>query len=292
MSWWGDTFTGGKNSLWSATFGSDPGADAERKRKELLYEQAAKSSGFADQGQADYGQLGGEASAQRDYLRRLASGQDSVSAEQLRQGLAQNQAAQQSMAAGASMRDAPGAGRTAAIQQARLGAGMAGQQSLAGLQERQSAQQALSNMILQQRQQEMNAALQGRQNANAGYGAYTTPMTPEKSWTEKYGSAIMGALSAMSDRRVKKNIRRGDREANETIRGLRSYVFEYKDARHGKGKQSGVMTDDLKRAGLGHAVIETPEGDAVHGAKAATSALGLVAALGRRVERLEGGGRK
>jgi hypothetical protein len=268
---------------------NDPGADQEKERRRLLYEQAQKSGAFADRGEAGFGQLGGEASAQRDYLRRLASGQDSVSAEQLRQGLQQNLAAQSSFAAGASPRNSAMAARTAAIQSARLGAGMAGQQAIAGLQERQMAHQGLSNMILQQRGQDMNVALQGRQGANAGYGAYTTPMTPEKSDAEKYGPIVLGALTAAmkSDRRAKKNIRGGDREANAAIKGLRAYVYEYKNERDGKGKQLSPMAQDMERAGLGHAVIDTPEGKMVHGAKAATSALGLVAALGRRVERLE-----
>lgn len=271
--------------------GNDPGADQERERRRLLYEQAQKSAGFADQGEAGFGALGGEASAQRDYLRRLASGEDSVSAMQLKQGLARNIAENQSMAASASPQNAAGAARLGAILASRQASGMSGAAALAGIQERQAAHQGLSSMILQQRQQDLNAALQARQSANAGYGAYTTPMTPEKSWLEKYGPAIQGGITAasMSDRRVKKNIRRGDREANEAIRGLRAYVFKYKDGRHGEGEQTGVMAQDMERAGLGHAVIDTPEGKAVHGAKAATSALGLVAALGRRVEKLEGG---
>src|SRR5678815_405830 len=74
--------------------GHDAGADQEAERRRLLYEQAGKAAGFADTAQGGYGQLGGEASAQRDYLRRLAGGQDSISAEQLRQGLQTNIAAQ------------------------------------------------------------------------------------------------------------------------------------------------------------------------------------------------------
>jgi len=271
---------------------ADPGADAERQRKQLLYEQALKSGGFADTAQTGYGQLGGEAAAQRDYLRRLASGQDSVSAEQLRQGLQQNQAAQASYAAGASPQNAAMAARTAAIQSARLGAGMSGAAALAGLQERQAANQGLSNMILQQRGQDLNATLGARQGAIQGYGAGNAG-TPEKSWLEKYGPALQSGASAIaaSDRRLKKDIKDGDGAANKAIAGLRAYAFKYKDSKHGEGKQTGVMAQDMERAGLKHAVIDTPDGKMVHGAKAATSALALVGALGRRVARLEGGGR-
>lgn len=303
MSWYGDfgkgmvlggpiggaanAFTGG--DLWNSTLGNDPGADAERQRKQLLYEQAMKSGGFADTAQQGYGQLGGEAAAQRDYLRRLASGQDSVSAEQLRQGLQQNVNSQVSMAAGAPVRDQAVAARTAMINAGRLGSQAAGAQSLAGLQERQMAQQGLSSMILQQRGQDLNATLGARQGAIQGYGAGNAG-TPEKSWLEKYGPAIQSGASAIaaSDRRLKKEVKDGDEHANKTIAGLRSYVFKYKDERHGKGEQFGGMAQEFERAGLKHAVIDTPAGKMVHGAKAATSAIGLVAALGRRVAKLEG----
>lgn len=260
----------------------------ERERKKLLYEQSAAAGGFADTAQRGYSQLGGEASAQRDYLRRLAGGQDSVSAEQLRQGLQQNLAAQQSIAAGASMRDAPGAGRTAAIQSARLGAGMAGQQALAGLQERQLAQQSLSNMIMQQRGQDLNAALGSRQTATQGYGANNAG-TPEKTEGQKVGPAIQAMFSAMgmSDRRLKKDIRDGEDDVNKAIEGVRAYVFKYKDKKYGKGKQTGIMAQDLERAGLGHAVIDTPEGKAVHGAKLATANTAMIAALGKRLAKVE-----
>lgn len=300
MAWWKDGLNaispvtalvpGLQGSIAQRTIGSDPGAEEERKRKARLYELANESAGFAGQAQGTYGQLGTEAAQQREVLRRLASGQDSLSREQLRQGVQQNQAAQSSMAAGASPQNAAMAARTAAIQSARIGSGMSGAAALAGIQERQAANQGLANMILQQRGQDANVALQGRQNALAGFGAYTTPMTPEKSWLEKYGPALQGGIqaAAMSDRRLKKGIKDGDDHANKVIAGLRAYAYKYKDERHGKGQQTGVMAQDLERAGLGHAVIDTPAGKMVHGAKAATSALGLVAALGRRVERLEG----
>jgi len=132
--------------------------------------QAQQSSNFADLSQGNFGSLGKEAGAERSYLRRLASGQDSVSAEQLRQGLQQNIAGQMSMAASARPGMAPMAARAAMMNAGRAASGMAGQQALAGLQERQMAHQGLANMLMQQRQQELQAALQSRQNALSGYG--------------------------------------------------------------------------------------------------------------------------
>ncbi len=247
--------------------------------------QADAASKFAGQGEEGFGKLGAEATAQRDYLRRIAGGQDSVSAEQLRQGLMQNQAAQRSMAAGAAPGNAAMAARTAAMQSARLGSGLAGSQAVAGLQERQQANNALAELIMQQRQQELNAALGSRQNANAALGAYK----PEQSAAQKYGPAIIGALGGiLSDKRTKTEIKDGDKAANAALDGLRAYTFKYKDQRNGKGTQTGVMAQDLEKAGLGHAVMETPAGKMVHSGKLAASNTAMVAALAKRVKKLEG----
>jgi hypothetical protein len=266
----------------------DPGADAEKRRKELLYDQSSQAGSFADRSEEGFNRMGAESQASRDYLRRVASGQDSVSAEQLRQGLQQNLAGQRSMAAGASPQNSAMAARTAAMQSARLGSGLAGQQAVAGLQERQGAQKALADMIMQQRQQDLQASLGSRGNAIQGYGAGNAG-TPEKSNVEKYGGAIMGGLGAiMSDRRLKEDIKGGDKAANAALEGLRSYTYKYKDEKHGKGERLGIMAQDLEKAGLKHAVIETPEGKAVHGGHLAASNTAMVAALARRVKRLEG----
>lgn len=265
-----------------------PGAEEVRRRKMMQDEQAGKAGGFADQGEAGYNALGGESSAERDYLRRLASGQDSVSAEQLRQGLQQNLAAQRSLAAGASPQNSGMAARTAAMQSARIGSGMAGAQAVAGLQERQMAHRQLSDMIMEQRRQELQRAQGSRGQAIAGYG---TPQEKEKSELEKYGPALGAIAGLFSDKRLKKNIRRAGREADEAIKGLRAYTYAYKDEAHGKGKQTGVMAQDLEKAGLKHAVFDTPIGKAVHAGKLAGANTALIARLGERVAKLEGRGK-
>jgi hypothetical protein len=151
------------------------------EQRSNLNNQGGAASNFADYGQSNYGALTDEASRQRDQFRRLASGQDSLSSEQLRQGLSQNMATQRSMAASASPANAPMASLMAAQNMGRMGAGMSGQAALAGIQERAAANKALSDMILQQRQQDANVALGSRQNATAAYGG----ITPDKSTFEK-----------------------------------------------------------------------------------------------------------
>lgn len=151
-----------------------------------LVGQGNEAAGLANSATDDYRTLGGEAGGERDYLRQLASGQQSVSAEQLRQGLQQNLAGQRSLAAGAAPQNAAMAARTAAIQSGRIGSGMAGQQAVAGLQERQMAHQQLIDAIMKQRQQELQATLGSRQSAIGAYGGYK----PEGSFLDKWGNAI------------------------------------------------------------------------------------------------------
>lgn len=178
------------HSLKNGIFGGEL-SDDEKARKKLLEEQAAKAGGFADTGQAQFGQLGTEAAGVRDYLGRVARGQESVSREQLRQGVQQNQASQQSMAASSSPRDAPMAAMAAMQNNARLGYGMSGQAAIAGIQERRAAQDALNQMIMAQRQQELQAVLGGRQGAMTGYGA-GQPFVPQPGLLQQALGAAQG----------------------------------------------------------------------------------------------------
>jgi hypothetical protein len=281
----------GLESAYDNTLGDDPGADAERKRRELLYAQAQGAGRFANQGERGYRALGQQGMGALSGLQALAQGQNSVSAEQLRQGLQQNLAGLQSQVASASPQNAAMMARTAAIQGGRLGAGLSGQQALAGLQERNQAQQQYAALLQALRGQDLQAALGSRQNAMSGYGAPNAG-APEKSWWDKYGSALQGGASAiaaaMSDRRTKTGIKDGDKHARRAAESLGAHLFKYKNEGHGAGQQFGVMTDELKRAGLGHAVISTPQGEAVHGAKLATSTAAMVGSLARRLAKLEG----
>lgn len=258
-----------------------------------LNNQGGMASVFADQAQQGYGQMTQESQQVRDYLRSVAQGQNSIAGEQLRQGLQQNLAAQRSMAASASPQNAAMAARTAAIQAGRLGAGMSGQAALAGLQERRDAQSQLGQMILGQRGQDLNAALGSRQNAISGYGG----VKPEGTLLDKItplvnaGASGASAIATMSDKRLKEDIKDGDKDANKAIEGLRAYTFNYKNEKHGAGKQTGIMAQDLERVGLGHAVMETPEGKAVHGGKLATANTAMIAALGKRLSKVEKGGK-
>jgi hypothetical protein len=166
-------------------------SESTTDQRNNLNSQSAAAGGFADQGQAGYGQMGAEAQQARDYLRQVAMGRESIAGEQLRQGLQQNLASQRSMAASAAPQNAAMAQRNAAANMGRASMGMTGQAALAGIQERRAAQEALMQSILQQRQQDMQVGLGSRQNAISGYGG----ITPEKSFLDKYGGMIVGGAS-------------------------------------------------------------------------------------------------
>ncbi len=277
---WG-TIHGGLGSLTEES-------ESAKAQRAALNQQGASASGFADLGQQGYGQMTQESQQARDYLRRLASGQDSVSAEQLRQGMQQGINAQRSMAASASPANAPMAARNAAMNMGRLGSGLAGQQAVAGLQERQAAQQGLANLIMQQRGQDLQAALGSRQNAISGYGG----VRPEGSWMDKWANPLTGGLGAgakLSDERLKEDIEDGDSEANKAMKGLRAFTYKYRDRNLGKDRELGVMAQGLEEAGLKHTIIETPRGKAVHGAALSTANTAMLSALERRVAKIEGG---
>lgn len=162
-----------------------------------LNEQSGKAGGFADTSQGRFGSLGDTLGSEAEHLRRVARGEESVSAMQLGQALQQNQAAQQSMAASARPGNAAMAARTAAMTAGRQGAGLAGQQAIAGIQERQQAQQALVNALMQQRQQELAATQGARGQAIQGYGTGFAGAMQQPTGLEK-GIAFAGDLGKLA----------------------------------------------------------------------------------------------
>lgn len=123
-------------------------------------------------------ELGTQLNGETDYLRRIARGQESVSAMQLRDALARTNAQQASMAAAAAPRDSTMAALMASRNAMQASSGLAGQQAIAGIQERQAAQSQLVDALLRQRQQDI------------GGGGPTTP-----TWLERWGPAIQSGLT-------------------------------------------------------------------------------------------------
>jgi hypothetical protein len=167
---------------------------SKKKQRGDLDHQGQEAGGFADEGQEAFTALRGELGATSNMLRDQATGRVSLSAEQLRQGLQQNIAAQRAAQASASPQNAAMAARLGMNNMARLGYGFSGQAAQAGLAERMAAAKALADFQLQQRQQELQAALQSRQNAVGAYGG----ITPEQSGLEKALPFVNAAIGGAS----------------------------------------------------------------------------------------------
>lgn len=304
---------------------ADSGVGAYRRAGQDLQAQHGTMQGLSDQYGRMSDQYGRRFGGIADRYGRIAAGQDSISAEQLRQGLQQNQAAQMSMAAGARPGNAAMAARTAAMNMSRQGMGMSGQAAMAGLQERRDAlgaqlgamgagaqaqqgfmggqsnlQGAIQQGLLTGRGQDAQVGLGGQGLAMQGYGGI------EQARTNRYG-ALMGQptygehllsgaqgaaqMYAASDKRLKKNIVSADGDAEELLKGLRKYSrYEYKDERYGKGEFVTPMAQDLEktRAGRG-AVIDTPEGKMVHGTRLALALAAAAGNLDKRLSKVERG---
>lgn len=164
-------------------------SDSAKQQRAALGQQGEAGANFANLGEAGYAGLGARGDAALDFLRDQAMGKNSVSAEQLRQGLQQQQAQMQSMAQGGPASSAPMMARTAMLGAGRASSAMAGNAAMAGLAERNAAQQAYLQGITGLRGQDLQAALGSRQNAISAYGG----ITPERSWLDKYGGALLGA---------------------------------------------------------------------------------------------------
>jgi len=278
MSWYDPT-----SWDWGGALGIGSG-DPGNKYRDALQQNAQQQGQFGQNLQGQYLQNQAGMNNTMGMLQGLANGQNSVSAEQLRQGLQQAQAQQMSMAASAAPQNQAMAARNAMVNSGNVASGMMGQQAMAGLQERQAALNALSQMQLGQSGQNLQGALGMAQNANNAYG--TNLGNPQKTWGGMIGGLGAAAI-AKSDRSAKTDIKDGSGDASKALDKLRGYSYRYKDERDGKGKQFGILAQEMESAGLGHAVIDTPTGKVVHGAKAATAALGLAAELHRRVKKLE-----
>lgn len=99
------------------------------------------------------------------------------------------------------------------------------------------------------------------------------------------------AIASMSDKNVKKNIRSAKdkdlmspKEIDGFLNSLYAHQYNYKNPKHGKGKQVGIMAQDVEKTQLGKQMVEdTPEGKQINAAKG----LGLVMASQARLnERL------
>ena len=105
-------------------------------------------------------------------------------------------------------------------------------------------------------------------------------------------SAIIGAAgtvagASVSDINAKTNIE--DFSSDEFLGKLKPYKYDYKNEENGRGKQAGVMAQDLENTEVGNqAVIDTPKGKVVDYNKLGPTMLSSLVELNERLKKLEG----
>lgn len=160
--------------------------------------------------------------------------------------------------------------------------GLANQQ--ANLQQQQLNDQAWANA----NQMEMNQALANQQTAMQGYGADTQMSTVNQNTPSFWEKAGLGLISGgasvgsaallASDRNLKENIQPvTDKDADELVKALKAYQYNYKPETGIQGTHTGVMAQDLEKSKVGqNAVIDTPDGKMVDYAKLLPALTALV----------------
>jgi len=227
MSWYDNlTDTGAWGRGISNAFGVGA-ADPSNPDRSALRGNAQAQAGFGQQALGNYGQSNGalngtygQMGQTQGYLQGVMNGTTSQSAPQLQQGLAQNMAAQQSMAA-----SQPGnvaSARVAGMNNAQMSAGLAGQQQIAGMQERNAAASQLNQSQQNQAALQYGARGQDATGANAAYGTGTgaydnAEKNPMKTGGSLLGGGIGGVVGLFSDERLKENIADADDEASDMM---------------------------------------------------------------------------
>jgi hypothetical protein len=97
----------------------------------------------------------------------------------------------------------------------------------------------------------------------------------------------LGAAALMSDINAKTNIE--SFSSDEFLSKLKPYKYDYKNESDGKGKQAGVMAQDLEKTEVGkQAVIDTSKGKMVDYNKLGPTMLSSLVELNERLKKVEG----
>lgn len=238
-----------------------------------------------------------------------------------------NQQAMARMGRGAA---APTMARQAAMNTADIGVSAVGQRQQAALADQSAANQALAGVLGQGRQQDigmathqadlnqagslanMEAKLKTMGMNDAAILGYLSQMTgvdqaelsarleQDRLKVAQRNPGMAGDLLAAagpivtqlaaSDRRVKQDIKPGDKTVKDFLAELEPYDYEYKDKKHGTGRRTSVMAQDLEKSKLGKQFVsETTEGTKyVDYGKGLGTILASVAHLNKELEKLKG----
>jgi len=212
-------------------------------------------------------------------------------------GLGQQAALQDQSAAQGALTNALGQGRGMDIGVAGQNAGFQQQTGLANAGFQQ--QSGLANAQMQQQQQQQNAQnymqllqqLQGMNSAELGY-AQAPVLAANQAQAGLLGGLIstggQAAGAMMSDERLKGDVSDASKEIDDLLDKLSPKAWNYRDAKHGAGRWSGVMAQDAERSAAGRRIVqETPDGKALDVKKTLSTALAAVARLNTRLRAVE-----
>ncbi len=102
------------------------------------------------------------------------------------------------------------------------------------------------------------------------------------------GTAAMAYATYASDINLKKDISLSGDRLTDFLNKLDAYDYDYKDEKHGKGRQTSVIAQDLEKSDIGKkAVIETDEGKMVDYSKLLPELLAAAAQTHKKVTKLE-----
>lgn len=149
-------------------------------------------------------------------------------------------------------------------------------------------QQQFNKGLLQQNFQNQIQKAGGSAGVMQNYGnlAATNQNNADAAQAAMMGDLIKGgAMIAASDKNLKKNIKEVD--ASSFLDALVPSEYDYKDEKHGEGKQIGIMAQDLEKVAP-QMVEEHEDGKYIDYNKAGGPLFASLAALHDRLKKLEG----
>jgi hypothetical protein len=246
------------------------------------------------------------------FLRDAATGA-APSAAELQMKAGADQALRNQMAAAASSRSANPAATFRQTQMSGLGATLQNNQAMGAMRAQEMATArgqfadatGQNQQVMQQRAMQLMAmgfdqdtalsmAKQNQAQLLAGmHQAEQEQKNQRLAAGLQFGSSLISSGAQMapllkSDMRAKEKIESAEDDSREMLQALAAYSYDYKSKKDGKGRQFGIMAQDLERSKMGKSlVVDTPNGKAVRADKAALAALAALAGVEKRLSKME-----
>ncbi len=232
--------------------------------------QSAQDRGLAQQLAAAQTQRAGGASTQRNLLRSQAEQNQQLAQQAAQARMQEQQSAQQQL------------GQVSGQERA-LASQLALQYQQQGFNQAQAQQQALLDLERLKVQQETGLA--GERTAASGLGA-----AAGGGLLSGIGN-LLGAGDLFSDKELKQDIKKIDKESGKFLDALQSYSYNYKDPSgpgKAEGTRYGIMAQDLEKSEMGKSLVK----DTIHGKSVDTiqgfgAVLAAQSSMHKRIKQLE-----